>query len=47
MFFHIMVELMLMLLFIELGNLLQTEGPVYDRLFSPMVVSRKGTLSLA
>ena len=37
----------LMLLFTELGNLFQTEGPIYERLFCPMVVLRKGTLSLA
>ena len=37
----------LMFLFIELGNLFQTEGPIYERLFCPMVVSRNGTLSLA
>ena len=37
----------LMFLFIELGNLLQTEGPIYERLFCPMVVLRKGILSLA
>ena len=37
----------LMFLFIELGNLFQTEGPIYERLFCPMVVLRKGTLSLA
>ena len=37
----------LMFLFIKLGNLFQTEGPIYERLFCPMVVLRKGTLSLA
>ena len=40
-------EFKLMFLFIEFGNLFQTEGPIYERFFCPMVVLRKGTLSLA
>ena len=31
----------------ELRNLFQNEGPIYEKLFCPMVVLRKGTLSLA
>ena len=37
----------LMFLFIKLGHLFQTEGPIYEGLFCPMVVLRKKTLSLA
>ena len=37
----------LMFLFIKLGHLFQTEGPIYEGLFCPMVVLQKGTLSLA
>ena len=36
-----------MFLFIKLGNLFQTEGPIYETLSCPMVVLQKGTLSLA
>ena len=36
----------LMFLFIELSNLFQTEGPIYERLFCLMLVFREGTLSL-
>ena len=33
----------LIFLFIELGNLFQTEGPIYARRFCSMLVFRKGT----
>ena len=36
-----------MFLFIELGDLYPTEGPIYEGLFCRMVVLQKGTLSLA
>ena len=35
-----------MFISIELGNLFQNEGPLYESLFCPMVVSPKETLSL-
>ena len=35
-----------MFLFIEIGNLFQTERPIYEILLCPMVVLLKGTLSL-
>ena len=37
----------LMFLFNELGNLFQTEGPIYEIFFYHMLVFRKGTSRLA
>ena len=36
-----------MFIFIGFVNFFQTDGPIYDRLFFPMLVLQKGTLSLA
>ena len=34
-------------LFIELCNLFQTEAPIYEKLFCPMLVLRKGILQMS